>query len=282
MAPRLISVLVVVLSLFLNPAAAHDGNVDRLLNLAEKAFITRKYDEAVKYLTEVIALRPKDSVAYWQRGYIYYLIGKNIFALNDLNRAIQINPKDPNPYMTRGMLRFSEDDFEGALADYAVANLFAPNHLYIIIYKANAYVKLGRYSQAIRHYNQAIDRITGIVKGLIKNPYVHRVGNKDKAIVLSGRGRAYYFLKKYQRARADLDRAVKLAPNYPLTYFFRSELFRKMGLRKQADADYARFKKMLKKRNLAPKRNFPLGMEMIWLSERSLFSFQPCLISFPV
>jgi tetratricopeptide (TPR) repeat protein len=79
-------------------------------------------------------------------------------ALNDYNRAIQINPRNANAYYNRGLLKATKfQDPQGALADYDRAIKIKPG--YDAAYNNRGNLKteqLKDYQGALTDYNQAI------------------------------------------------------------------------------------------------------------------------------
>jgi tetratricopeptide (TPR) repeat protein len=79
-------------------------------------------------------------------------------ALNDYNRAIQINPRNANAYYNRGLLKATKfQDAQGALADYNRAIKIKPSYDAAYNNRANLKVEqLKDYQGALADYNQAI------------------------------------------------------------------------------------------------------------------------------
>ena len=113
-----------------------------------------------------------------------------------------------------------------------------------------AYLRLGRYPEAIRDLDKAIelsptyavlysDRATANVQlGRLDEA----LGDFDKAVRLDpervksyvNRGMLYAMLENYPEALSDFDRAIQINPKYPVTYFNRAVVYREIG-----DADRA-------------------------------------------
>jgi tetratricopeptide (TPR) repeat protein len=79
-------------------------------------------------------------------------------ALNDYNRAIQINPRNANAYYNRGLLKATKfQDPQGALADYDRAIKIKPAYDAAYNNRGNLKVEqLKDYQGALADYNQAI------------------------------------------------------------------------------------------------------------------------------
>ena len=81
-------------------------------------------------------------------------------ALAELNRAIEVAPNEPRPYLNRAALWRRLGDTSHALADFRTALALAPSGS---VQKAQAYCELGRiahrqgdYAQALKSYNAAL------------------------------------------------------------------------------------------------------------------------------
>jgi tetratricopeptide (TPR) repeat protein len=79
-------------------------------------------------------------------------------ALNDYNRAIQINPRNANAYYNRGLLKATKfQDPQGALADYNRAIKIKPGYDAAYNNRGNLKVEqIKDYPGALADYNQAI------------------------------------------------------------------------------------------------------------------------------
>ncbi|MCA2554169.1 MAG: tetratricopeptide repeat protein, partial [Microcystis sp. M04BS1] len=66
---------------------------------------------------KAIELNPRDAEAYLNRGVIYARQGKPDLALSDFNQAININPRYAEAYANRGVLYYSRQEREKAIRD---------------------------------------------------------------------------------------------------------------------------------------------------------------------
>jgi tetratricopeptide (TPR) repeat protein len=78
-------------------------------------------------------------------------------ALEDYNRAMDIMPELPEPYVGRGNLLFLADRLELAVADYNKALELNLGRKHIVYFnRGMAYEKLGRTSEAEADYTEAL------------------------------------------------------------------------------------------------------------------------------
>jgi tetratricopeptide (TPR) repeat protein len=129
-------------------------------------------------------------------------------ALADINRAIQLDPKNAQAYDVRGVFKASElQDIQGALADYNRSIQLDPNYVGAYINRGNLKDdKLQDYQGALADYNRAIQI-------------------DPNANVFYNRGvLRYNKLQDFQGALADLDRAIQIEPNFAEAYGSRGVL----------------------------------------------------------
>jgi tetratricopeptide (TPR) repeat protein len=93
------------------------------LHLAKK-----DYDRAVQNLTRAIKLNPYSAAFFSNRGYAW--IGKKQYgkAIADLDEAIFLEPKLAYAHNNRGLARFLNKDHEEALKDFAEAEKLDPDN----------------------------------------------------------------------------------------------------------------------------------------------------------
>ncbi|WP_309736551.1 tetratricopeptide repeat protein [Chamaesiphon sp. OTE_75_metabat_556] len=182
-------------------------------------------------------------------------------SLAKYNQTIEINPKDANAYVDRGVLKVSKlNDTSGALADCDQAIQIDPNHAkaYLVrgILKAD---KLNDTKGGLGDYNRAIQinpdyDAAYFVRGALKTEKLNdtqgALGDYNRAIKInSDYANAYVnrgFLKTNklndgQGALADYNRAIKIDPKHTNAYRNRGILKEyKLNNTSAALADYNR------------------------------------------
>ena len=173
-----------------------------------------------------------------------YRSGDSAGALTDLERSVALNPADGETTLLRGMLRLQEHDLEGSLADFDRV-LEIPSPLTVnddqiaeaYRQRSMVYQRMGRHREAIsdstrmvlmgtgnnpdalnhRAYARAIaaaDPDSGISEqeleeGLKDIETALRIDGSDQPAFLDTRAYLLYFLKRYDEALADMDKAIK-------------------------------------------------------------------------
>jgi tetratricopeptide (TPR) repeat protein len=84
-------------------------------------------DEAITACSRLLALNPKDAVAYITRGIAYNAKGDLDRAIADYNEAIRLDPKDAVTYNNRGEAYEARNDPSHALADFDQALKLDPS-----------------------------------------------------------------------------------------------------------------------------------------------------------
>lgn len=158
-----------------------------------------KYDSAQRDLQKYIDLRPEDSAGYYHTGRLFYNRENYDRAISYFSKAVNRNAKDPQAVYMRARA------FE-KINDYAAA--------------AEDYTKLIELEEDPAHYNKR-----GAAHEALEN-YVAAEEDYTKAIALNAKmaaaynNRAYVYMlsKKWDKAKNDLDAALKHAPNTAETY----------------------------------------------------------------
>jgi tetratricopeptide (TPR) repeat protein len=84
-----------------------------------------RYREALVELTEALRIAPDFTLALNARGFVLVLLHEWAPAIDDLDRAIRLNPNYSNAYRVRAAARKSSGDVVGAAADLRKARQVA-------------------------------------------------------------------------------------------------------------------------------------------------------------
>ncbi|MFH2012062.1 MAG: tetratricopeptide repeat protein [Pseudomonadota bacterium] len=175
---------------------------------------TRKqgeYNEAVK------GLRATD---WFEKGEAYREGKKYQVAISAYNKAIELDPKYKNAYLTRGAAYGVLGNYQQAISDFTRAIELDPKHAYAYNNRGVSYGKLGNYQQAIFDISRAIEIYPGYT------------------LAYTNRGLTYGKSGKYLLAISDFTRAIELDPKDAHAYYNRGITYSKSGNLKQAIKDY--------------------------------------------
>ena len=148
--------------------------------------------------------------AFNNRGMAYRSKDDIDRAIQDYNRAIQINPKSASAFNNRGVAYDYKGDYERAIQDYDQAIKLTPAFAQAYFNRGNAYLGKSQYAPAIDDYNQAIR---------LKPDFAAAFDNRCWARAVVG---------ILQKALADCNEALRLMPNNAATLDSRGFVFLKM------------------------------------------------------
>lgn len=180
-------------------------------------------------------------------------------AIDDLNKAIAIDPKYILAYYKRGVVKYLARDFQGSIQDHNVAIRLNPK--YVLSYLGRAYAKdeLKRYKDAIEDYNKIIEldgdydfiilawaysdraRDKGRLKdhlGALKDFSMSIENDPNNASTYSLRGGTKFILEDYHGAIEDYSLAIDLKDDYTY-YHYRGAAKHSLGDHQGAITDYS-------------------------------------------
>ena len=178
------------------------------------------YYEAIKDLDAYILLRPKNPLAFIQRGYAFRKLDRDKEALEDYNRAIRLNDKSPDAYLERAYVKIKLDDNDGALKDIDKATLLKPDFAEAYYIHGNIQYGYGEYGKAITDFDKALK------------------SDPNHFHALNLRAAAKQFSGKYAEAIADFNQVQKLHSKAFTSHFNRGECYQFVGKHREAIADF--------------------------------------------
>ncbi len=193
---------------------------------------TLDYRQAIENYTKAIQQRPKDPVAYYNRGMVCSALGMYDEALADYEKAISLRPNALQPYIGKLGALYGAGMYEQLLevADFVVANF--DSHPWGHYWRGRALLAKGQYRKAVEdftkylageqnperisdacynlasalvelgEYNAAIDRLN---MAIVKNPL-----NFENWVL---RGIVYKNKLEYGPALRDLQRGFLISRN---------------------------------------------------------------------
>ncbi|MDR0795145.1 MAG: tetratricopeptide repeat protein [Tannerella sp.] len=219
------------------------------------AYIQQKdYDNAEKYLEELIKAYPKYSFSYLTRGTMYLEKGDTALALNDYTKSIEIDPYYAPCYGNRAIIFFQTNRFQEALADLNEAIHLNTGESGYYINRGLVRYHLNDLRGAMADYDQVISMdsrnlIARFNRGLLR----FQVGDNNRAIedfdvvveIEPDNYMAYYNRAllnhetgNYAGAVRDFDKVLNQYPDFLPGYVSRSEAKRAMNDIAGADLDY--------------------------------------------
>jgi tetratricopeptide (TPR) repeat protein len=184
-----------------------------------------QYDMAIRHFTAALQMKPETKAAaaiYSWRADAYIHKGELDKAMSDANESIRLNPRDYRGYLERGIVYRRTGRLDKAIGDYDTTIHFNPNFARAYYDRAVAYGLKGDYHQAIRDETEAIRR---------GNPI-------DQPDFYYNRGVSYESIGTLDKALADYNKAIHLAPNELKNYRGRASALEDMDQLDKARADY--------------------------------------------
>ena len=185
------------------------------------------YRRAIQDYDKAVEIDPGIATMYSHSAYAYLVLGEDRKAIEDLDRAYDLNLTEhfilmltssqasdlSYAYADRAEERYLLGEYRRAIADYGMAINFAPGDALSTYYynRAVAYSNLGEHSQAIEDYDRAIMLDPNLVRA-----YLYR-------------GYTYSLLGEQRQAIEDFDRALELDPDQLVAYSSRGDAYFRLG-----------------------------------------------------
>jgi len=162
--------------------------------------------------SKALEINPGNAAAHLYRGlfYLNYYFAKNDDlqdptvkqviehqVLQDLSKAVELDPKHEYAYLIRGNLYHSIKRLPEAMSDYSKTIELSPKDAYVYVYRGNVNSELQHYKEAITDYKKAVELNPEIVnatdhKGWTPLHYAAMNGNKEIAELLIANGANVY------------------------------------------------------------------------------------------
>ena len=156
----------------------------------------KQWNAALQDLNRAIELNPNFARAYMNRGSLYGLLERWDDALIDFDRAIELDPKLLPPYVYRGYIYGFKQEFESALQDLDRAVSLDEQNSTAYYIRATVYQKQKQWDNALQDINRAIEI------------------DPDSAEHYILRGNLYNNqFDEIDKAGADYNQAISLAPD---------------------------------------------------------------------
>jgi tetratricopeptide (TPR) repeat protein len=231
--------------------------------VAAKCVHGSRPEDVVQACTLLIERDPKDALAYAHRGQMLIYVSEPTRALDDANRAIQLDGQLPDALVARAAWNRLFGDQETALKDLDRALAINGDYVEGLIGRALVNANLGRKEEAGRDNDRAVARLNDALLRHPEDTRLHRqrglmrINNQkfdegiadydqaikldqDDALAFSGRGYAYSLKRDYDRAITDFDRSIELNSKYFGVYNTRGYALAQKNRLDEALTDYTK------------------------------------------
>ena len=175
--------------------------------------------EAIQDLTKAIELNPELAEAHYIRGLAFSNQDEYEHAIQDYTKAIELNPEFAEAWYFRGSAYSIQGEYEHAIEDLTKAIELEPDDAGIYILRGSAYYNQGEYELVIEDATKAIEL------------------EPDDAGIYYARGLAYYNQGGYEHAIEDWTKAIELNPKLAEAYYARGLVRLALKRWKEAKSD---------------------------------------------
>ena len=119
-------------------------------------FDLQKYEEAISYYDQAIAIKPDDHEVWYNRGVALQKLQEYRQAIASYDKAIAIKPDDHEVWYHRGVALEKLQEYREAIASYDKAIAIKPDDDQVWCNRGVAFEKLKEYEEALKCYKKAI------------------------------------------------------------------------------------------------------------------------------
>ncbi len=154
--------LVTTLGLSIAKSAQQEGNPEaaKIAREGAQAAKDQDWNKAIERFRKASEIDRKYTqnmaIAYQQRAFSYANDQRFQDALNDLNEAIKINPRDARAYEQRAAIEMKINDYDKAVADYGEAIKANPGEIKYHLYRGYIYELRGDLQNAMAETDAAL------------------------------------------------------------------------------------------------------------------------------
>ncbi|WP_445637231.1 Tetratricopeptide repeat protein [Nostoc sp. DSM 114161] len=184
--------------------------------------LMKRYPEALQDFDRAIELDPKYDWALAHRGKTFCLMERYPEALEDFDRAIELNPKSDWALTHRGETYRSMESYPEAIEDFDRAIELNRKYEWAIANRGETYRLMKRYTEALEDFDRAIEL------------------NPKSDWALTFRGETYRLMESYPEALEDFDRAIELDPKSAWAILSRGQTYLQLKRYNEALVDFNR------------------------------------------
>lgn len=171
-------------------------------------FVNKKRNaEAINDFNKAIELNSRNADAYCNRGVLFMNEKRNDEAINDFNKVLELKPHYAKAYCNRGTVFMNENNNDKAINDFNKAIELKPDLAEAYNNRGNVFVSEKRNADALNGFNKAIE---------LKSDYAEAYYNRGIVFVNEGRT---------AEAISNFNKAIEFNQNYANAYNNRGIIF---------------------------------------------------------
>jgi len=178
--------------------------------------------ESIEFFNKALINNDKSTEAIFNKAYAYSIIGNNELALENLYKAIEINPEHFESLNLIGNIMITNNDYEKALHYFSKAINTNNDFSRAYYNRANVFLMQKKYDEALKDYYKVADI----------SPNEYRAYEKI-ALILLNQG-------KYELSLRYFNKTIELNPDLALAYYNRGILYSKINKLSYACNDWSK------------------------------------------
>ena len=212
--------------------AAYDAYL-RGLSIEHNQYSYEAYQQAARNYVEAVQLDPNFAFAWARLAVLRSFLYFNAVDLNTntagavkeaTDRAMALAPEAGESWIAQGAYRYRVlRDFAGAVTSYKQAQIRLPNNSYLLQNLAFVQRRLGLWQDAEATFKKALE-----------------LDPRDFQLLGSIGGEFYTYLRRFDEARAAMDRALEISPDSASTRASKAVTFQNEGRLDEAAQELAR------------------------------------------
>jgi len=251
---KLLQLCIAVFFIFIaNQKVSSQVKKENKLLIGRIELSNKNYQQAIESFNIASANDPLNFEPYYYRAIAKVELGDIVGAANDINKAIELEPRSVDLYILRGSINDRQLNYEKAFEDYTKALSIDSRNADVYLSRAITYSNLQEYANAIKDCELALryksrKELVYVIRGMselgLKN-YHEAISDFNLVIENSPnnssnyvrRATAYYYLNDFEKALTDIQKAIYLDDKNSYAYFQRSMIFNKLNRNDEALAD---------------------------------------------
>jgi tetratricopeptide (TPR) repeat protein len=211
--------------------AADPRNLSLLLALAHCYLWTKQLDATLDVYKQILLIDPDSAAADMIAGEALDEKGDNAGAVQQFQAAVKANPKEPNVHFALAYLLWAQKRYDEAIPEFKAELENDPKNYQAMIYLGDTYVQQSQFAEAKPMLESANQFQTSV-------PLIHldlgivymETGNQDGAVT-------------------EMTKTVAMEPDNVTAHFRLANLYRTMGKKDEAKAEFAKASSLNKKRD---------------------------------